>query len=75
MVVSLCRFGSRDCGLAVEDRELHMFPESEQTIHLCSDPDIQDYLHQAVEQNGLQQPHDWESASELYLTLKEIAGL
>lgn len=52
-----------------------MFPESRQTIHLCSDPDIQDYLQQAVEQHGLQQPHDWESASELYITLKEIAGL
>lgn len=71
----LCRFGSRDCGLLVENRELNKFPESRQTTFTCGDPDIQDYLQQAVEQNGFQQPHDWESVSELYITLKDIAGL
>ncbi|XP_049919274.1 uncharacterized protein LOC126401808 [Epinephelus moara] len=69
------RFGSRDCGFAVEDRELHVFSEARQVIDLCGDPDIEEYLQQAVERNGLQQPQDWKTASELSITLKEIAGL
>lgn len=69
------RFGSRDCGFAVEDAELDVFPEARQVIDSCGDPDIKEYLEQAVEQNGLQQPHNWKTASELYITLKEIAGL
>lgn len=44
-------------------------------MSLCGDPDIEEYLQQAVEQNRLQQPQDWKTASELYIILKEIAGL
>lgn len=69
------RFGSRDCGFAVEDGELDVFSEARQVTDLCGDPDIEEYLQQAVEENGLQQPQDWKTASELYITLKEIAGL
>lgn len=47
------RFGSRDCGFAVEDRELDVFSEARQVIDLCGDPDIEEYLQQAVERNGL----------------------
>lgn len=52
-----------------------MFPEARQVIDLSGDPDIEEYLQQAVEQHGLQQPQEWKTASELYITLKEIAGL
>lgn len=74
-IITFCRFGSRDCGFAVEERELDVFPEARHVIDLCGDPDIEEYLQQAVEQHGLQQPQDWKTASELYITLKEIAVL
>ncbi|XP_030607838.1 uncharacterized protein LOC115795856 [Archocentrus centrarchus] len=67
------RYGSRDCGFAVEERELDVFPEARQATELCGDQNIEEYLQQAVQQNGLQQPQDWESATELYLLLKDIA--
>lgn len=75
ILVLFCRYGSRDCGFAVEERELDVFPEARQAFDLCGDPNIEEYLQQAVPQNGLQQPQDWESATELYLALKDIAGL
>ena len=56
-------------------RELNRLPGSRQTVYSCGDPDIEDYLQHAVEQNGLQLPHDWKSASKLYITLKKTAGL
>ncbi|KAL3997088.1 hypothetical protein ACER0C_009744 [Sarotherodon galilaeus] len=68
------RYGSRDCGFAVEERELDVFPEEGLPVGLCGDPNIEEYLQQAVQQNTLQQPQDWESATELYLALKDIAG-
>lgn len=51
-----------------------MFPEEGLLVGLCGDPNIEEYLQQAVQQNTLQQPQDWESATELYLALKDIAG-
>ncbi|XP_039454836.1 uncharacterized protein LOC120433158 isoform X1 [Oreochromis aureus] len=68
------RYGSRDCGFAVEERELDVFPEEGLPVGLCGDPNIEEYLQQAVQQNTLQQPQDWELATELYLALKDIAG-
>ncbi|XP_019208015.1 uncharacterized protein LOC109197466 [Oreochromis niloticus] len=68
------RYGSRDCGFAVEERELDVFPEEGLLVGLCGDPNIGEYLQQAVQQNTLQQPQDWESTTELYLALKDIAG-
>ncbi|KAF6716020.1 hypothetical protein FQA47_017098 [Oryzias melastigma] len=68
------RYGSRDCGFAVEEGDLDAFPEARQVPDLCGDPDIEQYLQEAVLQNGRQQPQDWESASGLYLTLKDMAG-
>ncbi|XP_020555618.1 uncharacterized protein LOC110013572 [Oryzias latipes] len=65
------RYGSRDCGFAIEERDLD---EARQVPDLCGDPDIEQYLQEAGQQNGLQQPQDWESAIELYLTLKDVAG-
>ena len=53
----------------------NVFPEARQVIDLCGDPEIEEYLQQSVERNGLQQPQDWKTASDLYITLKEIAGL
>lgn len=73
-ILLFCRYGSRDCGFAIEERQLDVFPEARQAAELCGDPNIEEYLQQAVQQNGLQQPQDWESASKLYLTLKNIAG-
>ncbi|MEQ2314765.1 hypothetical protein AMECASPLE_015472 [Ameca splendens] len=67
------RYGSRDCGFAVEKRELDVFPEARQATELCGDQNSEEYLQQAVQQNGLQQPQDWESATELYLLVKDIA--
>lgn len=55
--------------------ELRAFPESRQTIDSCGDPDIQEYLELVMEQNRLQRPENWEAASEVYITLKGIAGL
>ena len=69
------RFASRDCGFAVDESQLMMFPESVQIINLCGDPDIQEYLELSMEQNTLVKPDHWETASELYITLKGIAGL
>lgn len=74
VLFSFCRYGSRDCGFAVEERELDVFPEEGLPVGLCGDPNIEEYLQQAVQQNTLQQPQDWESATELYLALKDIAG-
>ncbi|XP_039473093.1 uncharacterized protein LOC120441767 [Oreochromis aureus] len=68
------RYGSRDCGFAVEERELDVFPEGRQAIELCGDSNIEEYLHHTVQQNRLEQPQDWESATELYLALKNVAG-
>lgn len=39
------------------------------------DPNMQEYLDFAMEHNQLQKPENWESASELYMKLKEMAQL
>jgi hypothetical protein len=36
---------------------------------------MQEYLDLAMEQNNLQKPDHWQSSTELYLRLKEIAQL
>ncbi|KAL6460937.1 hypothetical protein MHYP_G00309030 [Metynnis hypsauchen] len=69
------RFDSRDCGFRIERTELDAFPESRQSINPCVDPNIQEYLDFVMEHNQLEKPKDWETASELYLRLKEIAQL
>ncbi|KAL6486342.1 hypothetical protein MHYP_G00057340 [Metynnis hypsauchen] len=69
------RFDSRDCGFRIERTELDAFPESRQSINPCGDPNIQEYLDFVMEHNQLEKPKDWETASELYLRLKEIAQL
>ncbi|XP_034562257.1 uncharacterized protein LOC117828944 [Notolabrus celidotus] len=68
------RFGSRDCGFAVEEASLTIFQEGPLNEDPCGDPDIHEYLEQAMQQ-GLQQPHTWQAATELYITQKNIAGL
>lgn len=70
--MNLYRFGSRDCGFAIEGMELEAFTESRQIFSSCGDPDIQDYLEHAMVQNGLQRPEHWEASLELYFDLKEI---
>lgn len=75
ILIKFFRFGSRDCGFLVEDAELDVFPEARQEIDFYNDEDMKKYLQQAMEQNRLQQPCDWRTASDLYITLKEIAGL
>ncbi|MED6278405.1 hypothetical protein CHARACLAT_023419 [Characodon lateralis] len=52
------RYCSRDCGFAVEERELDVFPVARQATELCGDQNIEEYLQQAVQQNGLQKPQD-----------------
>ncbi|XP_062851516.1 uncharacterized protein LOC134314752 [Trichomycterus rosablanca] len=69
------RFGSRDCGFRIEETELDVFPESRQSVNSCGDQNIQEYLDFVVECSQLQKPSNWESTSELYLWLKEIAQL
>jgi len=68
------RFGSRDCGFAMEETSLDIFQDGHQTEDPCGDPDTHDYLQQAMQQ-GLQGPDTWEAASQLFITLKGIAGL
>lgn len=51
------------------------FPEARLSIALCGDPDMQEYLYFAMERSQLQKPENWESASELFMKLKEIAQL
>lgn len=36
---------------------------------------MQEYLDFAMERNDLQKPENWETASELYMKLKEYAQL
>jgi len=50
-------------------------PEARLSIAPCGNPNMQEYLNFAMEQNQLQKPEDWQSASELYLKLKEITQL
>ncbi|CAL8372929.1 unnamed protein product [Arctogadus glacialis] len=69
------RFGSRDCGFKIEETELDAFPEAQLTRAPCGDPNMQEYLDLAMEQNNLQKPDHWQSSTELYLRLKEIAQL
>lgn len=68
-------FGSRDCGLQIEQTELDAFPESSLVVPPCGDPALQEYLDLAMEHNQLQRPENWESATKLYMNLKEIAWL
>lgn len=69
------RFGSRDCGFRVEEEELLTFSGLGDTVVSCGDTEIQAYVEHIMEQNNLQSPDNWESALQLYLTLKEISGL
>ncbi|XP_073339900.1 uncharacterized protein [Pagrus major] len=69
------RFGSRDCGFKIELAELNAFPEARLTRAPCGDTNMQEYLDLAMESNHLQKPEYWQSATELYLKLKEIAQL
>lgn len=71
----VCRFGSRDCGFRVEEEELLTFSGLGDTVVSCGDTEIQAYVEHIMEQNNLQSPDNWESALQLYLTLKEISGL
>ena len=70
-----CRFGSRDCGFGVDPEELDAFPEEHPPLTPCGDANIHEYLDYVMEYFQLQRPGDWESASELYLQLKEIGQL
>lgn len=69
------RFGSRDCGFQVEQAELDALPEASLSMTPCGDPNMQEYLDFAMEHNRIQKPENWESASELYMKLKEMAQL
>ncbi|XP_030580627.1 uncharacterized protein LOC115776958 [Archocentrus centrarchus] len=69
------RFGSRDCGFKIQMTELDAFPDVHLTRAPCGDPNMQEYLDFAVEHNHLQKPEQWQSSTELYLKLKEIAQL
>ncbi|KAF3858645.1 hypothetical protein F7725_011846 [Dissostichus mawsoni] len=54
--------------------ELHYLPHS-LSIAPCGDQNMQEYLDFAMERNDLQKPENWETASELYMKLKEYAQL
>ncbi|KAI9541641.1 hypothetical protein NQZ68_028147 [Dissostichus eleginoides] len=69
------RFGSRDCGFEIEQAELDAVPETSLSIAPCGDQNMQEYLDFAMERNDLQKPENWETASELYMKLKEYAQL
>ncbi|KTF93250.1 hypothetical protein cypCar_00036526 [Cyprinus carpio] len=69
------RFGSRDCGFQIEQAELDALPEASLSMTPCGDPNMQEYLDFAMEHDQLQKPENWESASELYMKLKEMAQL
>ena len=56
-------------------KELDVFPEANPALTPCGDINIQEYLDYVMEHFQLQQPGNWESASELYLQLKEIGQL
>lgn len=71
--VQFDRFGSRDCGFAIESSQLDSFPEAGLLIVPCGDANMQEYF--VIESHQLQKPEDWESASDLYLKLKVIAQL
>ncbi|KAK1896894.1 Pantothenate synthetase, partial [Dissostichus eleginoides] len=68
-------FGSRDCGFEIEQAELDAVPETNLSIAPCGDQNMQEYLDFAMERNDLQKPENWETASELYMKLKEYAQL
>ncbi len=74
-VFYLQKFGSRDCGFQIEQAELDALPEASRSMTPCGDPNMQEYLDFAMEHNQLQKPENWESASELYMKLKEMAQL
>ncbi|KAI9547198.1 hypothetical protein NQZ68_020019, partial [Dissostichus eleginoides] len=63
-------FGSRDCGFEIEQAELDAVPETSLSIAPCGDQNMQEYLDFAI-----QKPENWETASELYMKLKEYAQL
>ncbi|KAJ4935476.1 hypothetical protein JOQ06_017009 [Pogonophryne albipinna] len=67
------RFGS--CGFEIEQAELDAVPETSLSIAPCGDQNMQEYLDFAMERNDLQKPENWETASELYMKLKEYAQL
>ncbi|KAK1900148.1 putative transcriptional regulatory protein [Dissostichus eleginoides] len=69
------KFGSRDCGFEIEQAELDAVPETNLSIAPCGDQNMQEYLDFAMERNDLQKPENWETASELYMKLKEYAQL
>ncbi|KAL1256565.1 hypothetical protein QQF64_012110 [Cirrhinus molitorella] len=69
------RFGSRDCGFQIEQAELDALPEASLSMTPCGDPNMQEHLDFAMEHNQLKKPENWESASELYMKLKEMAQL
>ncbi|KAL7401353.1 hypothetical protein ABVT39_026844 [Epinephelus coioides] len=55
------KFGSRDCGFAVEEASTHIFQDGYQTKDPCGDPHIYHYLQQAMQQQGLQHPDSWQA--------------
>ncbi|KAI9541732.1 hypothetical protein NQZ68_027096 [Dissostichus eleginoides] len=65
----------RDCGFEIEQAELDAVPETSLSIAPCGDRNRQEYLDFAMERNDLQKPENWETASELYMKLKEYAQL
>lgn len=75
VIVNLnCRYASRDCGFPVVEEELAVF-DTGPTMDSCGDPQIQEYLEQVMVDNGCQQPNTWTEAVQLYIKLKECAGL
>ncbi|TWW62318.1 hypothetical protein D4764_04G0009650 [Takifugu flavidus] len=69
------RFDSRDCGFQIEQTQLDAFPEAPLTRAPCGDANMQEYLDLTMQSNQLQKAEYWQSATELYLKLKEITQL
>ncbi|XP_039626079.1 uncharacterized protein LOC120539766 [Polypterus senegalus] len=65
------RFWSRDCGFHVAQQQLQDLRDQCETVGLCGDEDIQDYLTYVKEQYDLQTPQVWEDALDLFFKLKE----
>lgn len=72
IISSVNRFGSRDCGFKIDLAVLDAFPEARMTRVRWGDTIMQEDLDLAMEDNHLQKPEYWQSATELYLKLKEI---
>lgn len=75
LLILFNRFGSRDCGFEIERADLDAVPEASLSIAPCGDSNMQEYFAFVMEYKQLQKPENWESATELYMKLKEIAQL